>query len=114
MDGAYDVGLHRISWFAAMLTDWAGDDGFLAQLDVDVLRPNLVGDRTRLSASVTSRLWDEQGFVALDLEARNQRDQLTAKGKALVALPSRKRGPVELPLFGGDPGGFQRLENEGS
>ena len=56
MGGAYDVGPHRISWLIAMLTDWLGDDGFLAELDVDVLRPNLVGDTTTLSGEVTALL----------------------------------------------------------
>ena len=106
MDGAYDVGLHRISWCAAMLTDWIGDDGFLAELDVDVLRPNLVGDTTALSATVTSTPWKGQGFVVLRVEARNQRDEVSAKGHALVVLPSEREGPVSLPLFRGDPAGF--------
>ncbi len=109
MDGAYDVGLHRISWCAAMLTDWIGDDGFLAELDVDVLRPNLVGDTTALSATVTSTPWRGQGFVVLRVEAKNQRGELSAKGHALVALPSARGGAVALPLFGGDPAGFEEV-----
>jgi acyl dehydratase len=109
MGGAYDVGLHRISWFIAMLTDWMGDDGFLAELDVDVLRPNLVGDTTTLSAAV-SRTWlGAHAFVSLDVEARNQHDVVTASGRALVALPSTDHGPVSLPLFGGDPSEFSNV-----
>jgi acyl dehydratase len=108
MGGAYDVGLHRISWFVAMLTDWMGDDGFLAELDVDVLRPNLVDDTTTLSGQVARTWLGEHAFVALNVEARNQHDVVTASGRALVALPSSERGPVSLPLFGGDPEGFAR------
>jgi acyl dehydratase len=109
MGGAYDVGLHRISWFAAMLTDWMGDDGFLAELDVDVLRPNLVNDTTTLRGEVTRTWLGEHAFVGLNVEARNQNGVLTASGRALVALPSREHGPVVLPLFGGDPAGFANL-----
>jgi len=110
MDGAYDVGLHRISWFVAMLTDWMGDDGFLAELDVDVLGPNLVGDSTELTGKVRELRWHRQGFVVLDVEARNQHGVLTARGRGLVVLPSRRAGEVALPLFGGDPAGFRDLE----
>lgn len=110
MGGAYDVGLHRISWFIAMLTDWMGDDGFLAELNVDVLQPNLVGDTTTLTGQI-SRTWiDEHAFVSLNLEARNQHDVITARGRGVVALVSTDHGPVSLPLFDGDPAGFARLD----
>ena len=110
MGGAYDVGLHRISWIIAMITDWMGDDGFLAELNVDVLRPNLVGDTTTLRGSVTGTWVGAHPFVSLDLEARNQHDVVTASGQAVVALPSAEHGPVALPLFGGDPAGFANLK----
>ena len=110
MGGAYDVGLHRISWFVAMLTDWMGDEGFLAELDVDVLRPNLVDDTTTLSGQITRTWLGEHPFVALNVEGRNQHNVVTASGRAVVALPSSERGPVSLPLFGGNPDGFASLE----
>ncbi len=110
MGGAYDVGLHRISWFVAMLTDWMGDDGFLAELDVDVLRPNLVGDTTTLGAQVTRTWLGEHALVAMTVDARNQQGVVTARGSALVALASKAKGPVSLPLFGGDPAGFAGLK----
>ena len=114
MGGAYDVGLHRISWFAAMLTDWMGDDGFLAELDVDVLRPNLVGDTTILSGEITSTWFYEHAFASLNVEARNQHDVVTASGRAVIALPSTEHGPVSLPLFGGDPARFSTLPAQGT
>jgi acyl dehydratase len=106
MGGAYDVGLHRISWMIAMLTDWCGDDGFLAELNVDVLRPNLVGDVTTLAGHVSHCWVADNAYVRMQLEARNQHDVVTARGHAVVALPSRKHGAVGLPLFAGDPAGF--------
>ena len=110
MGGAYDVGLHRISWIIAMLTDWMGDDGFLAELDVNVLRPNLVGDTTSLHGQITDHFDDGNGYVRIDVEARNQHDAITARGHAIVALPSDKHGAVELPLFGGDADGFTAFD----
>jgi acyl dehydratase len=112
MGGAYDVGPHRISWLVAMLTDWAGDDGFLAELSVDVLRPNLVGDTTRLSAMVTTTWQRDHALVALDVEGRNQDDILTTRGDAIVALPSSK-GPVALPLLEGDRSRSLREDRRG-
>ena len=101
MGGAYDVGLHRIAWVISMLTDWMGDDAHLAEADVDVLRPNLVGDITYLSGIVTASWVDRHAFVAVDVEGRNQDDIVTTRGSAIIALPSSRYGPVSLPLFGG-------------
>jgi acyl dehydratase len=100
MGGAYDVGPHRIAWLIAMLTDWLGDAGFLAELDVDVLRPNLVGDTTEFSGAVTTRWHDQAALIAIDLTGHNQRGELTTRGSATAALPSRDAGPVPLPLLG--------------
>jgi acyl dehydratase len=102
MGGAYDVGLHRIAWVIALFTDWMGDDAHLAEADVDVVRPNIVGDTTYLSGRVTDRWVDEHCFVAIEVEGRNQADIVTTRGTAIVALPSSEYGPVGLPLFGGD------------
>ena len=102
MGGAYDVGLHRIAWVIEMITDWMGDNAHLAEVNVDVLRPNLVGHTTFFSAKITGKWFDQHPFVALEIEGRNQFDDLSTRGTALVALPSDEHGPVSLPLFGGD------------
>ena len=99
MGGAYDVGPQRIAWAQHMLTNWIGDHGFLHRLDVSVRRPNLVGDTIWWRGTVTGRR--EAGsamLVDLDVEARNQADIVSAFGTATVALPSRQKGPVPLPL----------------
>jgi acyl dehydratase len=101
MGGAYDVGLQRIGWVIAFLTDWMGNDAHLAETDVDVLAPNLIGDTTSFSGAITAKWIDENAFVALSIEGRNQKGVLTTRGSAIVALPSGQ-GPVALPLFGGD------------
>lgn len=103
MGGAYDVGLQRIAWVIAFLTDWMGDDAHLAEADIDVIAPNLVGDITYILGRITDRWVDENTFVAISIEGRNQSGKLTTTGHAVVALPSSEHGAVTLPLFGGDP-----------
>jgi acyl dehydratase len=100
MGGAYDVGPQRIAWAGQMLSYWLGDDGFLHKLNVEVRRPNLVGDTTWWHGKVTAT-WQADGrsFVRIGVWAVNQRDVRTAWGHAVVMLPSRERGPVDLPLL---------------
>lgn len=102
MGGAYDVGLQRIAWVIAILTDWIGNDGHLAEADIDVVAPNLVGDITYFEGEVTDRWHDENAFIAISLTGRNQTGRVTTKGSSIVALPSSETGAVTLPLFGGD------------
>ena len=89
---AYDYGPERIAWLATMLTNWIGDSGFLRELYVEVRRFNLVGDVTFCDATVNevTVVDDRQGELRLDVQARDQRDQLTAKGWARVRLPRRQ------------------------
>ncbi len=99
MGAAYDVGPQRISWAQHMLSNWIGDHGFLHRLNVSVRRPNLVGDTIWWRGTVTGkREQDTVKLIDIDVEARNQKDKLSALGKAVVALPSQADGPVPLPL----------------
>jgi acyl dehydratase len=97
--GAYDYGPERISWLGHLMTNWIGDDGFLRRLNAQVRRHNLVGDLTRCSGRVI-RKWKEPGaqgapvetvanLVECEVEATNQRGEVTAKGIAVAELPSR-------------------------
>lgn len=99
--GAYDYGPERISWLGHLMTNWIGDDGFLRRLNVQVRRHNLVGDLTRCSGRV-SRKWEEPGdgddsdegavgLVECEVEATNQRGDVTAKGVAVAELPRSSR-----------------------
>ncbi|MFT4011279.1 MAG: MaoC family dehydratase N-terminal domain-containing protein [Nocardioidaceae bacterium] len=113
MEGAYDVGPQRISWAASMLTDWAGDDGFLCHLSVDVLKPNLVGHTTAWTGQVVAM--DAVGnnhMAGLTIVAHNQFGDVTARGQASVALPSRAHGEVQLPLSESDAAVAARLPSE--
>ena len=69
-----------------------GDDGWLAELEVQVRRLNLVGDTTWCRGEVTARhLEGDRGIVTCAVRAVNQDGQETALGTANVELP-RKPG----------------------
>jgi acyl dehydratase len=88
---AYDYGPERIAWLSTLLTNWAGDDGWLSELYVEVRRFNLIGDLTRCRG-VVSELTppgdDGYGTVRVRVAAVNQRGEETALGWAVVRLPS--------------------------
>jgi hypothetical protein len=99
MGGAYDIGPQRIAWASHAITNWMGDEGFLHRLNIEVRRPNLLGDTTWWRgkiAGVVER--DGYSVTALDMWADNQLGERTAWGAAEVLLPSRKNGPVKLPI----------------
>jgi hypothetical protein len=50
---------------------------------------------------------DDRPAVDVELEAVNQRGELTTPGHATIFLPSRERGPVRLPDPPGAAGDLQ-------
>jgi len=87
---AYDYGPERVAWLGHLVTNWMGDAGWLARLDVQVRRHNLIGDTTWCRGAVTGRaLADDRGEVTLGLSAVNQRGETIAAGRAVVVLPRR-------------------------
>ena len=93
MPGGYDVGPQRISWMGQLMTNWMGDDGFLRRLNVSVRRPNIFGDVSWCRADIIDKRVDDGAHVVdLELRVENQLGEVTAKGGATVALPSRTRG----------------------
>ena len=83
----YDYGPERVAWLGHLVTNWMGDAGFLARLNAQVRRHNLIGDTTRCRGRVRER--GAAGEVTLALEAVNQRDETIALGEATVILPRR-------------------------
>ena len=95
MPGSYDVGPQRISWMGQLMTNWMGDDGFLRRLDVSVRRPNIFGDVSWCRAKIADKRIDGGAhLVDLELWVENQLGETTAKGTAIVELPSRSGGNV--------------------
>jgi acyl dehydratase len=88
---AYDYGPERIAWLATMMTNWIGDDGFLAELYCEVRRFNMVGDLTHGRGRIVGKEPKDAatGRVRVEIEAVDQRGDVTAKGWAVVNLPRR-------------------------
>ena len=75
------------------MTNWIGDDGFLRRLNVALRRPNIFGDVSWCRGKVLDKRVEE-GVHLVDLEVlvENQLGEVTAKGTAVVELPSRAAG----------------------
>ncbi|MYC30383.1 MAG: acyl dehydratase [Chloroflexi bacterium] len=93
LPGAYDYGCQRCCWMGHLLTNWAGDDGFVKKMYVELRRFNVVGDTTWCKGTVTGKR-EEDGEKLVDLEiwGENQRQQITTKGTATIRLPSKGAG----------------------
>jgi len=91
---AYDYGPERVSWLGHVCHHWMGDYGVLRNLYAEVRRHNLLGDVTWCSGEVTDkRVEDGQHLVDVDLEGRDQRDDVSVKGSATIQLPTQDEGP---------------------
>jgi hypothetical protein len=87
MPGAYGNGPQKCGWMAHPVTNWMGDEGFLADLDVKLRAPDVFGDVTRCYGTVTG-VDTETGRVSIDLESTNHLGDITATGSATVVLPT--------------------------
>ncbi len=96
---AYDYGMLRECWLQHFLTDWMGDDAWLARQSDEIRKFNYIGDTQFITGEVTGKR-EEAGRFAVDIALRStsQRDQVTVEGTATVLLPSRDYGPVVLPV----------------
>lgn len=94
--GAYDIAVQRTAWLASLVTNWAGDDGWLKKIWDEFRFFNVEGDTSWLTGEVT-RKWIERNeyMLAIDVTCTNQRGEVSAPGGAIVVLPSRTgRGTV--------------------
>ncbi len=100
MPAPYDYGAQRGAWASHLMTNWAGDDGWVAEVDVRYRGMNFLGDTLWIRGRVTDK-WrgsSGTGFVECSIEGVNQRGEEIMPGRAIVALPSRERPTVEVPL----------------
>lgn len=99
----YDVGVQRHQWLFHLLTNWAGDAGFVKSCKAEYRAFNFYGDVQSLSGEVVGKSVDEDGdhVVNLKVWSRNQRGDDTMPGVAVVALPTREGSrPVRDHLGG--------------
>ncbi len=99
MPGPYDYGSQRGAWATHLITNWAGDDAWVAQVYATYRGMNFVGDTLRINGEVT-RKWRGAktgiGYVECSIHGVNQRGDDIMPGNAIVALPSRN---APLPSF---------------
>jgi amino acid adenylation domain-containing protein len=95
MPAPFDNGAMRFAWIAPLLTNWAGDDGFLRRLRVHVDEPVLYGDTSWYAGRVTGkREVGDETAVAVAITGTNQLGERTTTAEAEMILPSRRRaGP---------------------
>jgi acyl dehydratase len=94
----YDYGQMRSNWLAHLVTNWMGDDAWVTKLATEIRMFNFHGDTTLCSGRVVEKRADgEHHLVDLELQATNQRQEITVTSSATVLLPSRAAGAVVLP-----------------
>ena len=95
---AYDYGVMRDCYLSHFITDWMGDDGWLAEQATEIRKFNYIGDSHVITGEVVGkRIEDGRCLVDIEMRGTNQREVVTCPGTATVALPSREHGPVVLP-----------------
>jgi len=106
----FDYGRMRETWLIHLCTAWMGDDAWLWKLDCEFRKFNYVGDTQWLRGRVVRKYLatGDRPAVELELEAVNQRGELTTPGHATILLPSREHGAVRLP---DPPGGARDLQS---
>jgi acyl dehydratase len=82
----YDHGCQRLSWVSHFVSDWMGDHAFLRELEIRLMRPNIVNDIQWLNGEVVA-IDPLAGNVTLDITTTNQLDEITSRSRAVVELP---------------------------
>lgn len=103
MPAPYDYGSQRGAWASHLATNWAGDDGWVAEVDIQYRGMNFLGDTLWISGQVEEKWIGDKtdiGYVACSISGINQRGDNIMPGRAIVALPTRSK---PLPLGTIDP-----------
>jgi acyl dehydratase len=95
----YDYGQMRTNWMTHAITNWMGDDAWIADLHTEIRGFNFHGDTTLITGEVTEKIEDgSHRAVVLTIRGTNQRELATCFATATIRLPSRDAGPAVLPL----------------
>jgi acyl dehydratase len=94
---AFDYSHTRLTWIGHLLTDWAGDGGWLQGVTFEEDAPNYVGDTHWLQGRV-ERITHEadHGRVDVSINGTNQRGTVTCTARATVLLPLPPNRIVEM------------------
>ena len=101
MPAPYDYGSQRGAWATHLMTNWAGDDGWVAEVFAKYRNMNFIGDTVWIKGEVTEK-WRGAasgiGYVACKFHGINQRGDDIMPGSAIVALPSRGTPLPNFPI----------------
>lgn len=70
-------------WLSQVVLEWIGDDGVLVELSYSNRRAAYLGETLRAGGRV-SRIDRDRAEVGLELEIRNERDDVITPGSAIV------------------------------
>ena len=99
MPAPYDYGSQRGAWATHLMTNWAGDDGWVAEVFAQYRGMNFLGDTVWIQGEVTDKWRGAKsgiGYVSCQIHGISQRGDDIMPGTAVVALPSKS---VPLPAF---------------
>ncbi len=98
----YDVGFQRHCWQIHLLTNFAGDEGWVKRSYMELRRFVYLSDVVWLKGTITDKFVDDDGecCVRIQTTTMNQRGEEVMPGFGVVALPSKKLGydPLERRL----------------
>jgi len=87
---AFGMGNLRWAYVLNALRAWIGDEAEVRELSLQFRAVNHKHDVLRTSAVVTEKKRENgENLVVLEVNVLNQKDEKTAPGRAVVALPSR-------------------------
>lgn len=85
-------GMTNFGVLTRMLTDWLyARDGMHRRLETRWLKPVKPGDTITASGAIKAKKTTEAGcWVTIDVQIRNQRDELIATGEAMAEFPDAR------------------------
>jgi hypothetical protein len=101
MPAPYDYGSQRGAWATHLMTNWAGDDGWVADVFAQYRNMNFLGDTVWIKGQVTDKWRGAKsgiGYVGCEFHGPNQRGDDIMPGTAVVALPSKSAPLPDVPI----------------
>ena len=96
----YDYAAQCGGWAMSFLTNWAGDDGWVSECDIQYLGMNFLGDVQRIKGEVVSKWISENGIAYIECKvfSINQRGENIMAVRGMVALQQKDKPIFTLPL----------------
>jgi len=94
---AYDYGVMRENYLYQYLSDWCGDDAIITNVHDEIRKFNYMGDVQRVTGEVVAKRSENgQNLIDVAVTFTNQRDEVSVRATATIALPSKEN---PLPMY---------------